>query len=179
MSKTKKLFRLFITYKGENEKTAAIEKKKLELLVQANSYTEVEAFYTKLVKHEDYDKYCEPSYKIVDTEMELFDIVYNETLCNDNTVVLGLTQLYFEGEFDGLFNIKVRVYDYSTEKAKSSLLTYLVPGTSLNKANDFLKKKLLKTMKVDEFKFENTKLDKAEYIYVNPLDLIQMQKDEL
>lgn len=163
---TNSIFRLKFSYKGER-KGGELAKKKLEVLAQCCSYTEAEKLAHSLIEKEEMEKYEDCEYEIMLTKLGVNDILLNNVLKGEEEKIMGLVELFFSGEQDGVFLIKTKFFGKS-EKEKDTTCEYLVPGSTINEAVIYLKKYLVNRCgnATSDFTVSSSKIDNAENLYL-------------
>lgn len=176
----KTLFRLKFTYMGDDEK-GGTEKCKLEVLAQCTNYTEAEMLVNRIIDKNCLERYEECDYEITLTKIEIGNVLVNSVLCEEKEHVMKLSELYFSGEQDGVFPIKVKFFGDKELKEKDVTSIFLVPGVTINTAIVYLKKYLVnkKGYKNDDFIVIGSSLDKAENIYLLPSDYDKKKEDAI
>ena len=175
----KTLFRIKFTYVGEDEK-GEMGKRKLEVLAQCANYTDAEALTLEIAKKNEMSKYEDYDYEITKTNLNICNVLVNHVLGEEEDPVKGLAELYFSGETDGVFPIKVKFFGNKEEKEKDVTEIYLTPGVTMNAAIVYLKRFLVekKQCKLDSFIVIGSSLDKAENIYLVP-DTYDKKKEDI
>lgn len=165
----KTLFRIKFAYVGEDGK-GELGKRKLEALAQCVSYTDAETLAIEIAKKNEMSKYESYDYEIIKTNLNISNVLVNHVLGEEDELVKWLSELYFSGETDGVFPIKVKFFGNKEEKEKDVTEIYLVPEVTINAAIVYLKRFLVekKQCKLDQFIVIGSSLDKAENIYLSP-----------
>ena len=176
----KTLFRIKFTYVGEDE-NGEMGKRKLEVLAQCVNYTDAEALTLEIAKKNEMSKYEDYDYEITKTNLNICNMLTNNVLCEEDDLVKGLSELYFSGETDGVFPVKVKFFGNKEEKEKDVTEIYLTPGATMNAAIVYMKRFLVekKQCKLDSFMVIGSSLDKAENIYLTPSTYDKMKEDIL
>ena len=166
---TNSIFRLKFSYKGEKN-DGELAKKKIEVLAQCSSYTEAEKLAYFLIKKEKMEKYENCEYEIVLTKLSVNSILLNDVLQREDNKVMGLVELFFSGEQDGMFLIKTKFFG-KDEKEKDTSCDYLVPGHTINGAVTYLKKYLINGCGNSEsdFTVSSSKIDNVENLYLSEI----------
>lgn len=165
----KTLFRIKFSYKGEDQK-GEITKKKLEVLAECVNYSDAEMLAERLIELEKMNKYEPSEYEITLTKIEVNNVLVNNILNESDDYVKGLSELFFSGEQDSVYSIKVKFFGDKSAKEKDTTSIYLVPGRTIDSAVSYIKKYLVnnKCYALIDFMVIGSALDKAENIYLLP-----------
>lgn len=174
MKETSNYYRI----KTEWTKEAAdgqLQKTKTEELVYATSYSEAEATAYALIESENREKYSDASIEI--TKTKITEMLYNETLDHDDTLINGLVCNFFSEDEDsgvGIYSVKVMIpeLDEKSGKEKMNSETIFTPASSNTDAAERISKHLKNSMQ--DFIIRDIKFDKAEAILWPPT--VQEQK---
>lgn len=170
--KVTSVFRIKFVYSGE-EMDGSVVKKRLEVLAQCTTYTEAEKLANVIIERNNMERFDECSYEIILTKIAIGDILYNTVLNEDTTLVMGLSELFFEGELDAIYSIRVKFFGNKEEKTKDTVSEYLVPGETINDAVNYIKKflKNKRGMADGTFCVLQSKVDNMENLYLMPIVL--------
>ena len=172
-------FRIKMEWTSEKE-DGALVKTKTEELVLASNYTEAEKVAYAIAEDQNRMKFSSSiSMDIVKTKIS--ELLYNDALVHDETLVEGLVHNYFEESDDtgvGLYAVKVMYIevDEKTGREKYPVETIYTPAVSNIDAADFVKS-YLKHNEIREFVIRDTKFDKAEAI-LWPVDIQETQANK-
>lgn len=131
-------YRIKMMWKGELE-DGSLEKVKTEDLVYASSYSEAEKMAYALIEDQNRTKH-EEIYSLEIVKTKIGDMLYNDTLDHDNTLLEGMVYNFFpvieNGE--GFYAVKVEIItiDERTAKEKKSHETIYTPAISNSDAAD-------------------------------------------
>lgn len=147
-----------------------LAKKKIEELVLASSYTEVEALVNEIIYSLNRTQFGSVNYEI--TKTKISDVLYNDILSQSDDIKNYCCNYFEESDTSGvgLYTVKVIFFtiDEKTAKEKESTEVFYVPAKSNADATDRISKHLEKT--TFDYIIRDTKFDKAEAIYW-PLDV--------
>lgn len=168
MKETSNYYRI----KTEWTKEAAdgqLQKAKTEELVYATSYSEAEATAYALIEAENREQYSDASIEIIKTKIS--EMLYNETLDHDDSLINGLVCNFFaEGEDSGvgIYSVKVMIpfLDEKSGKEKMNSETIFTPASSNTDAAERISKYLKNS--ASDFIIRDIKFDKAEAILWSP-----------
>lgn len=148
----------------------ALERKKIEELILATSYTEAEALVHEISHSLNRTEFGSISYEIIKTNIS--DVIFNNILSQDNAIKGFVPNFFSEDETSGvgLYSVKVIfiIIDEKTAKEKKTTEVFYVPAESNADANRRINEHLNGTM--GDFVIRDAKFDKAEAIYW-PLDV--------
>ena len=169
------LFKIKFAYKGEKE-DGCLEKIKLQVMAACTSYTEAESVAMKIIQNENMAMYeCEDP-EIVRCKTNVQNILLNDTVVESDTLVCGLSELYFENTGDAFFTVKVKVMS-NVENGKSFNAEYLLPAKSSVSAIEMVKSFLVyKGYRQSEFKIISHRTEATESLYLDP-DMIESKMD--
>lgn len=159
-------YRIKTEWTSEKE-GGALAKVKTEELVYASSYTEAESVAHAIAESQNRSQFGSIHIEIIKTKIN--ELVYNDTLVQDNELTEGLICNFFEEGEDtgvGLYNVKVMYIsvDEKTGKEKRSNENIYMPATSNIKAAQLVRDYLKKVGETRDFIVRDTKFDKAEAI---------------
>lgn len=164
------MFRLKVQYKSVNQATGKDEKKKLEILVQAENYTEAEAVLYKVAEQYQFGKLEPYTYDIIKTKLLAGDVYDYHGMVTDseNKLTCGLIQHFFEPHY-GLYSVNTVVYGDKDIDEKDLKETYYIPALNVSDAMSAAMA-ILKYYNHDfsECHVPSAKLDNAIYIYLRP-----------
>lgn len=164
------MFRLKVQYKAVNQATGKDEKNKLEILIQAENYTEAEAVLNKIAKQYQFDKLEPYTYDIIRAKLLANDIYDYHGMVTDseNKLTCGLIQHFFEQSY-GLYAVDTVVYGDKEADEKDLKETYYIPALDVSDAMNAAMA-ILKYYNHDysECHVPSAKLDNAKYIYLQP-----------
>lgn len=163
-------YRIKTEFTAENE-NGGIEKRKVEELVLASSYTDAEATAYAIVEDQERCK-LDSSITIEIVKTKIKEMLFNSTLKHDNSLIKGLVYNYFEESEDsgvGFYAVKVLYIDVDekTGKPKRSNETIYTPAYSATDAIEFVKN-YLDDVETRDFIVRDAKFDKAEAILWTP-----------
>lgn len=170
--KTQSYFRVKTEFFAETAPGGALERKKIEELVLATCYTEVETLVHEIIDSYNRTKFGKVSYEIIKTKVP--DVLFNDILAHsEHDSVKGFVCNYFEEDETsgvGLYAVKVIfiTIDEKTAKEKQTTEVFYTPAESNADATKRISDHLKKTM--SDFVIRDAKFDKAEAIYW-PLDV--------
>ena len=150
-----------------------LTKVKTEELVYASSYTEAEKVAYAIAEDQNRTQFGSISIEIIKTKIA--ELVYNDTLAQDESLISGLVCNYFEEDEDsgvGLYCVRVMFInvDEKTGKEKRSNENIFMPATSNVAAVQLVHDHLKKVGEVRDFIVRDSKFDKAEAI-LWPIDV--------
>lgn len=162
------IYRLKFSYTGEKE-NGDLTKKKLELLAQCANYTDAEKLVNAIIERGDYSRYGECAYEIVKTKYFLSNVLLNDAVAEEDKVLCGLSESYFEDEQAGFFVLKVKEFA-KNEEDKDTTEEFIIPALTSAAADKSLKEYLRAKydMASDMFKVISNKLDNADSIFMLP-----------
>lgn len=148
----------------------SLTRKKIEELVYATSYTEVETLAHEITRSLNRTQFGEVSYEIIKTKIP--DVLFNDILVHHEKVKGFACDCFEEEETSGVGLYAVKVIfittDEKTAKEKQTTEMYYTPAESNADATCRINKHLRHTM--SDFVIRDAKFDKAEAIYW-PLDV--------
>lgn len=159
-------FRIKTEWTAEKE-NGSLSKVKTEELVLASNYTEAEKVAYAIAEDQNRTQFSS-SIDIDIVKTKISELLYNDTLVHDETLIAGLVNNYFE-ESDstgvGLYAVKVMYIevDEKTGKERYPVETIYTPAVSTVGAADFVKR-FLNTNETRDFVIRDAKFDKAEAI---------------
>lgn len=174
MKETSNYYRIKTEWTKEDA-DGQLQKTKTEELVYATSYSEAEATAYALIESENRERFSDASIEIIKTKIS--EMLYNETLDHDDTLVNGLVCNFFSEDEDsgvGIYSVKVMIpiMDEKSGKEKMNTETIFTPASSNTDAAERISKHLKHTM--SDFIIRDIKFDKAEAILWPPS--VQEQK---
>lgn len=148
----------------------ALERKKIEELILATSYTEAEVLVHAITQSLNRTQFGHVSYEIIKTKIA--DVLFNDILTQDEPIQGFMVNCFAEDETSGvgLYSVKVVfiTIDEKTAKEKQTTEVFYVPAESNADANRRINEHLKNTM--GDYVIRDAKFDKAEAIYW-PLDV--------
>lgn len=174
MKETSNYYRI----KTEWMKAAAdgqLQKTKTEELVYATSYSEAEAVAYALIESENREQFSDASIEI--TKTKISEMLFNETLDHDDTLIHGLVCNFFAEDEDsgvGIYSVKVMIptVDEKSGKEKMSSETIFTPASSNTDAAERIAEYFKRS--ANDYIIRDIKFDKAEAILWPPS--VQEQK---
>jgi hypothetical protein len=159
-------YRVKTEWTAEN-KEGGLVKSKTEELVYASSYTEAEKAAYALAESQGRGRFSDIGIEIVKTKIT--ELLYGETLAQEDGLVAGLVVNYFEEADDtgtGLYAVKLMYIsiDEKSGKEKRTNETIHVPASSNAEAARFVQGYLKAIGETRDFIVRDTKFDKAEAI---------------
>ena len=118
-------YRIKTGWLGEANESGQLQKLKTEELVLATSYTEAEKVAYELIASQNRKQFSDDvSIEILKTKIE--DIIYNDNLHKDDSLVCGLVSCYFEEGDEtgvGLYGVKVMFITIDEKLPKKNAAT--------------------------------------------------------
>lgn len=168
-------FRIKMQWKGVSD-DGSIVKKKTEDLVYATSYTEAEKIAYALIESESREAY-EPIFNLEITKVKMEDLIYNNTLESDSSLVGGMVYSFFRhgADGEGFYNVCVVTItiDERTAKEKMQRRVFFVPAQSNADATS----KILKHLPDADVIVRDVKFDNAQSILL-PTTTYQQKANE-
>lgn len=161
------IYRLKFAYKGV-EDDGSVKLFKVECLAECTSYTEAEKVAYAIADRENMSRFDDYTYEIIKTKLTTGQIVDNGTLEHSQTLVCGLTEHFFRGDYDGMFLIKAKS-ECVDEKGKTKGVTdeYLVCDKTIVSAINCIKQHLQSIAPASTTTVLSSKLDMADKLLVS------------
>lgn len=165
-------FRVKTEFLAETNPGGALARKKIEELVLATNYTEVETLVNEIICSLNRTQFGSANYEIIKTKIP--DVLFNNILANsESDNIKGFACNYFEEDETsgvGLYAVKVIfiTIDEKTVKERQTTEVFYTPAESNADATKRISDHLKHTM--SDFVIRDAKFDKAEAIYW-PLDV--------
>ena len=165
------LFKIKFAYKGEDE-DGGLKKKKLQIICQCVNYTDAEALAMKVMENDGMLKYEHEEPEIIRLKHSVDKLLLNDTMTTCSILVNKLSELYFQGDSDAIFIVKVNIFQ-DIDSGKGYTEEYMVPEKNGIAAINYVKKYLIhKGRSSNSFLILSHKIDETESIYMEP-DLIE------
>lgn len=161
------IYRLKFAYKGVDD-DGAVKLVKTEHLAECMSYTEAEKVAYAIADREGMDRFDDYVYEIIKTKLSTGQIVDNGTLEHSQTLVCGLTEHFFRGDYDGMFLIKAKSECVDEKgKMKGVVDEYLVCDKAIVNAINCIKQHLQSIAPASTTTILSSKLDAADRLFVS------------